>query len=105
MKKFKNIVLIILPLLVVLAFVLYFALQPVRELSKAPSFKGSNDSAWLRPAYNSSKKTIFIIADNDGAEMFDLMAPFYLFNATEKTNVYIIAEKKSPVLLVNSLFI
>jgi len=37
--------------------------------------------------------------------MFDLMAPFYLFNATQKANVYVVSEKKAPILLVNSLFI
>jgi putative intracellular protease/amidase len=33
------------------------------------------------------------------------MAPFYLFNATEKANVFVVSEKKAPILLVNSLFI
>jgi transcriptional regulator GlxA family with amidase domain len=37
--------------------------------------------------------------------MFDLLAPFYLFNASEKANVIIVAERKAPILLVNSLFI
>jgi len=37
--------------------------------------------------------------------MFDLMAPFYLFNATKKANVFVVSEKKAPILLVNSLFI
>ncbi|WP_211240559.1 DJ-1/PfpI family protein [Adhaeribacter aquaticus] len=45
------------------------------------------------------------MGDNDGTEMFDLLAPFYLFNATEKANVYVVSEKKAPILLVNSLFI
>ena len=37
--------------------------------------------------------------------MFDLLAPFYLFNASEKANVLVVAERKAPILLVNSLFI
>src|SRR3954471_24271188 len=61
--------------------------------------------AWSKPVLDSTKKTVIIIADNDGTEMFDLMAPFYLFNATEQANVLVVSEKKAPVLLVNSLFI
>src|SRR3954471_11803809 len=61
--------------------------------------------AWSKPVLDSTKKTVIIIAENDGTEMFDLMAPFYLFNATEKANVYVVSEKKAPILLVNSLFI
>lgn len=52
-----------------------------------------------------SKKNILIIADNDGTEMFDMMAPFYLFNATEKANVYLVAEKKSKIIVMRGLFV
>ena len=52
-----------------------------------------------------SKKTIFIIADNDGTEMFDMMAPFYLFNSTGKANVYIVAEHKSPIIVKRGLLV
>lgn len=57
------------------------------------------------PGYDPSKKTVFVIADNDGTEMFDMMAPFYLFSATEKANVYIVAEKKSRVTVKKGLFV
>lgn len=51
------------------------------------------------------KKTVFIIADNDGTEMFDMIAPFYLFSSTGKANVYIIAEHKSPITVKKGLFV
>jgi putative intracellular protease/amidase len=38
-------------------------------------------------------------------EMFDMLAPYYLFNATGKLNVYIVAKEKSPVLIKKDLFI
>lgn len=56
------------------------------------------------PLYDPSKKTVLVIADNDGTEIFDMMAPFYLFNATEKANVYIVAEKKSRIIVKRGLY-
>ena len=37
------------------------------------------------------------MADNNNTEMFDMMAPYYLFSSTHKANVYIVAEKKYPI--------
>ena len=46
-----------------------------------------------------------VIADNDGTEIFDMMAPFYLFSATEKANVFIIAENKSPITVNTGVYV
>ncbi|MCW3106043.1 MAG: hypothetical protein JWQ09_549, partial [Segetibacter sp.] len=104
MKKIKKALIITVTTLLVLSLVLYFALPQVFS-QKIKIYKGSNDLAWSEPGFDSTKKTVIIVADNDGTEMFDLMAPFYLFNATEKANVFVVSEKKAPILLVNSLFI
>ena len=104
MKKIKKALLTTFALLLTLSLVLYFALPQVFA-QKLKVYKGSNNLAWSKPALDNTKKTVIIIADNDGTELFDLMAPFYLFNATEKANVLVVSEKKAPVLLVNSLFI
>lgn len=69
------------------------------------TYKVHSHTDYKTPAYDPSKKTVFIIADNDGTEMFDMLAPFYLFNATEKANVYIVAEKKSPVIVNRGLLL
>lgn len=105
MKKFKKTVIITVTTLLVAGIFLYYRLQPVFELDKRPVYKGNTNFAWKRPLYDSLKKTVLIITDNDATEMFDCMAPFYLFNASGKANVYIVAEKKLPVLLANGLFI
>lgn len=55
--------------------------------------------------FDVTKKTIFIIADNDGTEMFDMMAPFYLFNATGEANVYLVAEHKSAIIVKKGLLV
>ena len=104
MKKIKNAFLISVTALLLLSLLLYVALPQVFA-QKIKVYKGSGNLAWSKPAFDSAKKTVIIVADNEGTEMFDLMAPFYLFNATEKANVYVVSEKKSPILLVNSLFI
>ncbi|WP_018614739.1 DJ-1/PfpI family protein [Segetibacter koreensis] len=103
MKKIKKVLLTLFTVFVVISVVLYFALPQVFS-QKLKVYKGS-DLSGSKPAFDSAKKTVIIIADNDGTEMFDLMAPFYLFNATKKANVYVVSEKKAPILLVNSLFI
>jgi len=104
MKKIKKPLLITVTTLLTLISVLYFALPQVFA-QKIKVYKGSKNFIWSRPALDTTKKTVIIVADNDGTEMFDLMAPFYLFNATEKANVFVVSEKRAPILLVNSLFI
>ncbi len=104
MKKIKKALLTLFTVLLILTLVLYFALPQVFA-QKLKVYKGSNHFAWSKAALDSTKKTVIIVAENDGTEMFDLMAPFYLFNATEQANVLVVSEKKAPILLVNSLFI
>ncbi|WP_018611715.1 DJ-1/PfpI family protein [Segetibacter koreensis] len=103
MKKIKKVLLTLFTVLLVISVVLYFALPQVFS-QKLKVYKGS-DLSRSKPAFDSAKKTVVIIADNDGTEMFDLMAPFYLFSATKKANVYVVSEKKARILLINSLLI
>lgn len=51
-----------------------------------------------------SRKNILIIADNDGTEIFDMMAPFYAFSATGQANVYLVAEHKSRITINRGLY-
>jgi putative intracellular protease/amidase len=104
MKKLKKVLLSALGVILVLAGVLYFTLSPI-VAQKLKNFKGSTNFPLSQPQIDNSKKTIFIVADNNGTELFDFLAPFYLFNATEQANVFVVSEKKAPILLVNSLFI
>lgn len=79
--------------------------SPVRSFMQWKNYAGENNFAYSQPAYDKEKKTIVIIADNMGTEIFDMLAPFYLFNATGKANVYIVAEKKYPIIVRKGLFI
>ena len=58
-----------------------------------------------QPPYDSLKKTVILIANNEGTEFFDMMVPYYLFNATEKTNVYIVPKNKFPVIVKKGFFL
>src|SRR5687767_15013556 len=105
MKRFKRILIITVSSLVIMSAALYFRLKPVWELGKIPKYQGQLDFKWKFPVVDTSKRTVVIIADNDGTEIFDLISPFYLFNVAEKANVYIVSEKRFPVTLVKGLFI
>ncbi|WP_317166604.1 DJ-1/PfpI family protein [Chitinophaga fulva] len=83
----------------------FHACAPVREFMRWKTFNGTPNFPDQRPYFDSVKKTVVIIADNDGTEIFDLMAPYYLFSATEKANVYVVAGKKAPVIMRKGLFL
>jgi putative intracellular protease/amidase len=105
MKRFKKVLFISLSTVIVLGGIVLFLLQPVIALGQLPPYAGDNKFDWKQPAYNPSKKTVFIIADNKLTEMFDMLAPYYLFNATGKLNVYIIAKEKAPIQIKRDLFV
>jgi transcriptional regulator GlxA family with amidase domain len=104
MKKIKRILLSVLTTVMILGLICYAALSKVFA-QDLKTFKCDTNFTWALPKQDSNKKNVFIIANNDGTELFDFFAPFYLFNNTEKCNVYVVAERKAPVLLVNSLFL
>lgn len=102
--KIKKRFWVLVPVIMI-SCLLYTACKPYREFVNIPVYKGAINHD-LKPAvYDKSKKTVVIIANNEGTEIFDLMAPYYLFNATEKANVYVVAEKKIPIVLLKGLYI
>ncbi|WP_295720364.1 DJ-1/PfpI family protein [Mucilaginibacter sp.] len=105
MKKIKKVFIISLSTVVVAGVVLVLLFQPIIAFGQFPPYVGNNKFDWKKPSYDATKKTVFIIADNKVTEMFDMLAPFYLFNATGKLNVYIVAKERAPVLIKRNLFI
>jgi transcriptional regulator GlxA family with amidase domain len=57
------------------------------------------------PDFDAKKSNVFIVADSKMTELFDMLAPFYLFNTSGKANVYIVAKDKTPILIKRNLFI
>lgn len=103
MKKRKRLTVAVI-IAVVTAFI-FDACAPLREFGRTPFYQGANNFAYPLPAYDSVKKTVVIVANNDGTELFDMMAPYYLFNATEKANVYIVTKEKYPIVVKKGLFL
>jgi putative intracellular protease/amidase len=91
---------------ILLFLVVFFlhACRTVRNLSKTPSpWQGTSHFNSKVPVYSAANKNVFIIADSKMTELFDMLAPFYLFNATDKANVYVVAKDKVPVLIKRDL--
>ncbi|HTL10377.1 MAG TPA: DJ-1/PfpI family protein [Chitinophagaceae bacterium] len=96
------------------SFVLFLALlaisfnacRPVRNMTHPPApWSGDSYVQSPTPAHQAGKKNIFIIADAATTVLFDMLAPFYLFNATGNANVYIIAKDNTPILVKRDLFV
>ena len=105
MKKiFKRITIAVLILLVISA-IAYVRLRPIREFTYFSPYTGSTNFKWQYPAFDSTKKTVIIMADNDMTETFDMLTPFYLFNETGKANVFIAAQRKYPIVTENGPFV
>jgi putative intracellular protease/amidase len=97
---------IALMVVLLLGILLLNAWKPIRNFTHQPKpWTGLSDFKSKVPEYDSTKKTVFIIADYKLTELFDMLAPFFLFNATEKTNVYIVAIDKTPILIKRDLFV
>ena len=103
LKKFSGAASIIL---LFLSVIFLDACRPIRNLkaTPAPWYGPSNYTSKL-PANDTTKRNVFIIADSKLTEMFDMLAPFYLFNATGKANVFIVAKDKTPILIKRDLFV
>ncbi len=55
--------------------------------------------------FDSARPNVFIVSDSKLTELFDMLAPFYLFNLTKKANVYIVASDKTPILIKRGLYV
>lgn len=103
-KRFKKIGVIVLILLAI-STIVYVKLKPIRELKYFPPYIGTTNFKWDYPVYDSAKKTVIIMADNDMTETFDMLTPYFLFNETGMANVYIAAQKKYPIVTENGPFV
>lgn len=105
MMKSKRIYAVVILMVSMVTVSIFNACSPIREFGNAPVYEGENSFSYSEPVYNKSKKTVVIIADNDGSEIFDLMAPYYLFNETGEANVYIVAQEKYPVTAMKGIYL
>lgn len=103
--KIKRIYLALFAMLL-LGITCFNSCKPIRSLTTTPNpWSGNSVTRSQIPVYDPAKKTVFIIADHKLTEIFDMLAPFYLFNATGKANVFIVAKEKTPILIKKDLFV
>lgn len=94
---------ILFGLALVILFV-YIASAPIREISRIPDHHTSSEVRYPLVKFDSLKKTVLIIADNKGTEIFDLIAPYYLFSMTGKANLFIVSKEKNPIAVMKGFF-
>lgn len=94
----------ILTSIILLALVLIVGCSPIREFSRIPQYTGAIPEAKKTTLPDGKKKTVLVLAYNKGTEIFDLIAPFYLFNLTDQANVYIVAPEKGPIAVMRGFF-
>jgi putative intracellular protease/amidase len=93
--------------LVALAFIamfIYLQLAPVREFKRIPTRHVASHIANPKAKYDSSKRTVLIIADNKGTEIFDLIAPYYLFSLTKQFDIFIVSKNNAPIAVMKGFF-
>jgi len=78
--------------------------QPIKEFQTFDTYQGGKINIQHALVHDPGKKNVVLIADNEGTEIFDLLAPFYLFNIVEKANVYLLAPQQKPIVLRKGLF-
>ena len=76
--------------LALIATLVYFLYEPVREFKRIPSRHVSSRFSYPEIEYDPAKRTVILLADNKGTEIFDLVAPYHLFKRTGQFNVFIV---------------
>ncbi|MBX3165122.1 MAG: DJ-1/PfpI family protein [Bacteroidetes bacterium] len=88
-----------------LFFLLFlFSCQPIKEFHKISQYSCKTQIPVSVKHINPELSTIVILASNSGTEIFDLLAPFYIFSSTQQFNVLVVAPEKKPFLLWKGVF-
>jgi len=95
----------ILVALLLTVIILMNACKPLKMATNLPAPITTAEKHKSTLSFDTTKKNVFIVADNKVTELFDMLAPFYLFNATGKANVYIITKYKAPIRITPDLFV
>ncbi|MDH7460090.1 DJ-1/PfpI family protein [Chitinophagaceae bacterium 26-R-25] len=103
MRRIKIAVSITAAVSCVLVFI--HGCKPLHEFYAFPEYKGADTFRHRMPSFDTTRKIIFIVSDNKGTEIFDMLAPYNLFSLTGKVVPYIIAKERSPITVYKGLFI
>ncbi|MEP7263869.1 MAG: DJ-1/PfpI family protein [Bacteroidota bacterium] len=96
----------LLQVLIIISILIFNGCQSIKTFTKKPEpFQGDNNFEQSTVTFDTTKKNIFIVANTKSTELFDMIAPFYLFNVTGKANVFIVAENKFPIQVKDKLYV
>jgi transcriptional regulator GlxA family with amidase domain len=91
--------------ILIFSTLIFVGCSPIREFMTWKPYKGETAFDLTLQLPDKTKKNVIIIADNEGTEVFDMLAPFYLFNLSQEANVYIVAQKKYPIIVRKGFYI
>lgn len=91
--------------ILIVGTLIFVGCSPIREFMTWQPYKGDSTFDLTLQLPDKTKRNVIIIADNEGTEVFDMLAPFYLFNLTNQANVYIVAQKKYPIIVRKGFYI
>jgi transcriptional regulator GlxA family with amidase domain len=91
--------------ILIFSTLIFFGCSPIREFMTWKPYKGETAFDLTLQLPDKTKKNVIIIADNEGTEVFDMLAPFYLFNLSQEANVYIVAQKMYPIIVRKGFYI
>ncbi|GBF49482.1 hypothetical protein LPTSP4_09950 [Leptospira ryugenii] len=78
-------------------------MKPIFDFSTWHTIEGDLPDLQSRVEDVVGRKNIVLVADTQGTEIFDLLAPYSLFQETKQANVYIVAQEKKPIPLFKGL--
>lgn len=105
MKTIRRPLAITMSSLLLIAAAVLALFYPVLSHGQIPPYSGEKVTNLKTLQHDETKKTVLIIADAQMTEMFDMLAPFYVFNATEQLNVYIVSKDETPIPLKRDLHV
>lgn len=105
MKKIIRPFTITLYSVLLIAAAVFAILYPAMCHGQISPYSGIKVENLKSPSFDPDKKTVFVIADSKMTEMFDMLAPFNLFNTTGQLNVYIVAKDETPIPLKKDLYV
>ena len=96
-RVIRHIISLTLIALVGFSVITLKACKPIASFMENPKPIGVQDSLLSYPIPQPTAKTIILIADNKGTEIFDLLAPFHMLKAATNANVFIVAHSASQI--------
>src|SRR6056297_878408 len=92
-------------LVLALGIITFKACKPIKGFMSKPEYAETSGFSLNYQKPKPSSKTIILIADNQGTEIFDLLAPYYIRKEATDANVFIVSKHDFQIPLHRGLSI